>query len=98
MIPQDLIASSLALTGRTMEDMYIEKWCEWEDFINRFSYPKFYAYILNKNNLHRYYRVIKEWYIPDDATIDLLAWEFWYAIMEHQSWNSQPLIDLLSKI
>lgn len=92
-----LIESALQLTGKTMEEMEIvEATNNW--FIRYFSMPKFCYYLLSDefidtytiktNWLHCYYK----WIAPETCS------KFWQAIYEYQSWNEQPLIDLLSKI
>ena len=93
-----LIENALALTGKTMEDM--------EEAIHKpnttgkykFSIEKMCYYLLERNFLIKYYQNQKHWYTPSTETTDLTSGEFWYAIMEYQSGNEQPLIELLSKI
>lgn len=95
-----LIENALALTGKTMED--IEVWRErirdniWKNWI--FSIEKFCYYLLERNFLIKYYQNQKPWYTPSIETTDLMAGEFWYAIMEYQSGNEKPIISLLEKI
>lgn len=63
----------------------------------KFSYPQFYAYLLSPEFIEKYAEknsVISYWIDRDDIAIKMVA----KAIYEHQSWNPQPLIDLLSKI
>ena len=94
MLDNKLIESALALTGKTMEDVSDE------DTSNRlwFRIDIFCYYLLDRQFLIKYYQNQKPWYMPSIETTDLMAGEFWYAIMEYQSWNEKPLIELLSKI
>ena len=106
MLDNKLIESALQLTGKTMEDMNIPKylwdcnvnWMAFPEFWDKFSIEKFCYYLLDKKFLIKYYQNKKPWYTPSIETTDLMAGEFWYAIMEYQSWNENPLIELLSKI
>ncbi len=99
-LPQELIERALALCDKSMADMEI--WAEhireniWKNGI--FSIEKFFYYILDRQFLIKYYQNNRTWYTPNVAKTDLMAWEFWYAIMEYQSWNSEPIISLLTKI
>lgn len=113
MLSQQLIKSALALTWKTMDDMEIIE-LEWqyveyqvEDWYDEryiqttssiFSIEKFCYYLLDKKFIIKYYQNKKPWYTPSIETTDLMAGEFWYAIMEYQSWNEKPLIELLTKI
>lgn len=94
MIPQELIESALWLTGKTMEDVSDE------DTSNRlwFRIDIFCYYLLDRQFIIKYYQNQKPWYTPSIETTDLMAGEFWYAIMEYQSGDEQPLIQLLKKI
>ena len=107
MIPQELIESALQLTGKTMNDMtepefvhrtqWFPKLYHWR--INwLFSIEKFCYYLLDRQFIIKYYQNQKPWYTPSIETTDLMAGEFWYAIMEYQSWNEEPLIKLLTPI
>jgi hypothetical protein len=97
MIPQELIDKALALTGKTMEDMneidsydanaYWE-WCPW--IFHRFSYPKFYAYLFEREVVSHIWN--------DNESMKDVYFRIWNSITEHQSWNEKPMIDLLSKI
>lgn len=107
MLSQSLIKSALALTWKTMEDMYEKTsahiWICWDDddtilYGYNFSSEKFCYYLLDKKFLIKYYQNKKPWYTPSIETTDLMAGEFWYAIMEYQSDNENPLIELLEKI
>lgn len=99
MLQTELIQKALDLSGKSMEDMEEEICIPYEDtYLQEFSYPKFFYYILDRKFLIKYYQNNKPWYTPDVATTDLMAGEFWYAIMEYQSWNTEPLLELLKKI
>jgi hypothetical protein len=74
-----------------MEDM--DEILQWYVVQKFFSYPKFYAYLLSPEFIEKY----KEPFYDFDQTraaLDRVS----YAIYQHQSWNPQPLIDLLTKI
>ena len=99
-IPQELIENALALTGKKMEDM-----CIYSDFWEDFSKEYFCYYLLSTEFIEKYIPIIIEevylWeYNSDfDADPETVSCEyFWTAICEYQKGNSQPLIDLLSKI
>ncbi len=94
MIPQELIEKALALTGKTMEDMkeyIIPKWKPYDYWRYEFSYPKFCYYLLSEKFIEKYTSPL---WTSIPWTTSLIA----KAIYEYQSWNEQPLIDLLSKI
>ena len=95
MIPQELIESALQLMGKTMEDM--EEYEE-NEIVWIFSIEKFCYYLLDRKFIIKYYQNQKPWYTPSIETTDLMAGEFWYAIMEYQFWQEQPLIQLLTPI
>ena len=104
-----LIEKALALWGKTMEDM---EWLfyttpsddnqkyllDCDDHYKYFSIQKFWWYLLSPEFIEKYYESQRPWYTPDQATLDLMSWEFGYAIYEYQSGNSEPLVYLLSKI
>ena len=94
MLDNKLIESALWLTGKTMEDVSDE------DTSNRlwFRIDIFCYYLLDRQFIIKYYQNQKPWYTPSIETTDLMAGEFWYAIMEYQSGDEQPLIQLLKKI
>ena len=94
MLDNKLIESALQLTGKTMEDVSDE------DTSNRlwFRIDIFCYYLLDRQFIIKYYQNQKPWYTPSIETTDLMAGEFWYAIMEYQSGDEQPLIQLLKKI
>ncbi len=100
MIPQELIESALQLTGKTMEDMEVVSGViyQQEELTYRFSIEKFCYYLLDRQFIIKYYQNQKPWYTPSIETTDLMAGEFWYAIMEYQSGDEQPLIQLLTPI
>ena len=95
MLDNKLIESALQLTGKTMKE--IEEYEE-NEIVWIFSIEKFSYYLLDRNFLIKYYQNQKPWYTPSIETTDLMAGEFWYAIMEYQSWQEQPLIELLTPI
>ena len=106
MINQQLIDNALKLCGKSMDDMNIPRylwdsvvnWMAFPEFWEEFSYPNFFYYILDRQFLIKYYQNNKPWYTPHTATTDLMSGEFGYAIMEYQSWNPEPIEDLLCKI
>lgn len=98
-IPQELIDSALALTGKT-ED-YLYEWA-YDEIVKDVDYNKLYAYILSPVFIEKYiklldskndYTYIDYGYAPSQVSSD-----FWTAIYEHQSWDSSALISLLQKI
>ena len=106
MIDIKLITSALELCGKSMEDMDWEY--VWSD-TEYFSYPRFFYYILSPEFIEKYRKVYDDYddifhipmvYTPkewDKATL-WTACTVWWAIYEYQSWNSEPIISLLSKI
>lgn len=95
MIPQELIEKALSLTGKTIEDMREISGVIYqiEELTYRFSYPKFYAYLLS-------HEFTEEYYYKADMSSEFhprfdIPNLFGKAIYEHQKWNVQPLIDLL---
>lgn len=80
-----LIENALAITGKTMEDMYQRNLDNMFNF--SFSIEKFCYYLLSKPFLTEYVHKY-EWWIDD----------FWNAIFQYQDWNEKPLKELLSKI
>ena len=110
-LPQELIERALALTGKTIKDMYVLGWTydneyiispekiskleEWDLYIY-FCIKSFCFYLLSPE-------FIEEFYYKSDMSSEwkckfLLPQDFWIAINFFQDWNSQPLIDLLEKI
>ena len=95
-----LIENALALCEYMYDDMEVVSWVIYqkEELTYRFSIEKFCYYLLERHFLIKYYQNQNPWYMPSTETTDLMAGEFWYAIMEYQSGNEKPLIELLSKI
>lgn len=89
MIKTELIDSALKLTGKTMEDM------EWD--IWKFSMPRFCYYLLSPEFVEKYSKTIN-WEFFFDWQEERVARMFWLNIYRFQSWDEEPLIDLLSKI
>lgn len=94
MLKQELIENALALTEKTMEDMYYLKWysLQYEFLIECFCYyllsPEFiekYAWIIN----WEYYFVWQE---------ERMSATVWKVIYEYQQGNEEPLTNLLSKL
>ena len=91
-IPQDLIIRAFTLTGKTMEDMYAGHIWQYEVEWN-FSYPKFFYYLLSPEFIEKY-----------DDMDGMQWWElfivkiFWQAIYEYQKWDTEPIVELLTKI
>ena len=102
MLDNKLIESALWLTGKTMdlvlETKTIDHWSYWHEPYEVISIEKFSYYLLDRNFLIKYYQNQKPWYTPSKETTDLMAGEFWYAIMEYQSGDEQPLTQLLINI
>lgn len=94
---QKLIESALWLTGKTMGDMEEIIATNIMDYYNTDIYPefsieKFCYYLLSPSFIEKYRTMTNVYpYIPSVYT-DQIA----MAIYEYQSWNEQPLIDLLS--
>lgn len=113
-LPQELITKALSLTWKTIDDMQEETSFEDMDEENwwyrtivesKFSIEKFCFFLLSPEFIEKYMPIfIKEFYIweynPDyDTSPVTLSYQYyWEAIWEYQKGNSQPLIDLLSKI
>jgi len=97
MLDNKLIESALQLTGKKLYEM--NRWYSWEYEVEfKFCIAEFCYYLLERHFLIKYYQNQNPWYTTSIETTDLMAGEFWYAIMEYQSWNENPLIELLSKI
>ena len=100
MLNNTLIENALNLTGKTMEDMkeLIDLWNN--DAGYYFSIEKFCYYLLSPEFIEKYYKNMypnKEIYTYSN----FFHWyteRFWIAIYEYQSWNEEPLQELLSKI
>lgn len=95
-----LIESSLALTGKTMEDMNRCIYCEMVLWAKKeFSIEKFCYYLLSPEFIEKYLDTIYQYAkISKPDRMKMIARWYWDAIYEYQSGNEQPLIDLLSKI
>jgi hypothetical protein len=92
-IPHELIIRALALTRMTMEDITeIVPDGGWYEYEDDFSYPKFFYYLLSPEFIEKY-NIIEQtgWGEPNECL-------FWLAIHEYQSWNSAPIVELLTKI
>jgi hypothetical protein len=96
LIPQKLIEKALALTSKTIEDMYAGNIWQYEVEWN-FSYQKFFYYLLSPEFIEKYDNHIKQDFIYIDGKKDIYRL-FWQAIWEYQSWDSDLIIWLLSKI
>lgn len=101
MIKTELIDSALKLTGKTMEDMEIDKYIrttpDWFCiFDTNFSIEKFSYYILSPEFIEKY----QENCINDfESYTDIVLSElFWRALYLYQSGNEKHLIELLFKI
>lgn len=91
----ELIEKSLQLTGKTFFDMFEIQSClyNWTP-LTEFSIERFCFYLLSPEFIEKYK-------IRNPIASEKPSWVSYiigYAIYEYQSWNSQPLIDLLSKI
>ena len=87
MLDNKLIESALQLTGKTMEDVSDE------DTSNRlwFRIDRFCYYLISEDFIKSY----KE--SPGNYGMNIEI-DFLYAIQDYQSWNEQPLIELLSPV
>lgn len=94
---KELIEKALALTWKTMGDMWEMIWWDFDyGDTYYFSYPKFFAYLLSSEFIEKYYYeadMSSEWY-----SLYPISWLFWHWIYCYQSWNPEPLEDLLYKI
>jgi hypothetical protein len=59
-IPTELIEKALELTGKTMEDMTQFEAKKWEEIEEKFSYPKFYTYLLSPEFIEKYEKHTKQ--------------------------------------
>lgn len=105
MIPNKLIDKALKLTGKTMEDIeekyaiYANTTTEFGIIKYRFSIEKFCYYLLSESFIENYLDALYQYAkISKPERLRIIAWRFWDAIFLYQSWNEQPLIDLLTKI
>lgn len=105
MIKQEIIERALALTGKTMEDMWeiVRKSdceCKYAHFSDYdFSYQKFFYYLISTEFIEKYEPLyhkyhIEWWYIWDNP----LPKKFLTAIYKYQKWSPEYLILLLAKI
>lgn len=85
MLDTKLIENALALTGKTMEDMNILP------VLCKFSIQNFCYYLLSPEFIGKYCEI-------DDIRPSQWIVIIWWAIYKYQSGDSQPLIELLSKI
>ena len=100
-IPTHLIESALKLTGKKIEDMNIKIWQYHEWDIHKwehFSIEKFAYFLLSPEFIRKYRKpsTYEEW--APEFEWAMQVEEFWWAIYEYQSWNPEPLINLLKKI
>ena len=92
MLDPTLIEKALALTGKTLDDMFwwMTGWYEneyWElPFEDKFSMAEFCYYLLSPEFIEKY-----DWIIHTSRY-------FWEAIYEYQKGNKEPLTNLLSKL
>ena len=99
-----LIESALWLTGKTLFEM--SRWYMWEYEVEfHFCMAEFCYYLLSPEFIEKYAQIaIKEFYSweynwdYDENPITLSLWLLAESVYYYQSWNEQPLIDLLSKI
>ena len=90
-----LIANALALCGKTYEDFAFEELDEW--IFDTFSIEKFAYFLLSPDFIEKY---IEQWWW-DTGEIDIsnaIASSIGIIIYKYQSWNPEPLINLLTKI
>lgn len=93
-IPNELIERALQLTGKSMEDMNRCIYCEMVLWAKKeFSIEKFFYYLLSKDFINKYKIKMNEWF----HRLYYIQM-FWTAIYDYSSWNSEPIISLLSKI
>ena len=99
MIDNKLIESALWLTGKTMEDTEEVSGViyQQEELTYRFSIEKFCYYLLSPEFVEKYSKTIN-WEFFFDWQEERVARMFWLNIYRFQSWDEEPLIDLLSKI
>jgi hypothetical protein len=93
------IESALALTGKTMEDiqeMTSQDRYDWMWYY-RISIEKFFYYLLSPEFIEEYKQSRKSlfWTMQSEY---YYCERFWQAIYEYQSWNSAPIVELLTKI
>lgn len=96
MIYNTLIENALALTGKKLYEM--NRWYSWEYEVEyKFCIAEFCYYLLSPEFIEKYSKTIN-WEFFFDWQEERVARMFWLNIYRFQSWDEQPLIDLLSKI
>jgi len=99
-LPKELIEKALALCDK--KEDYIELWCY--DECIWYDYHKFFYYLLSSEFIEKYTSISINFdrrQIADKNDKNYknsVASDIWYAIYEYQSWNSEPIISLLTKI
>ncbi len=96
---QKLIESALWLTGKTPLDMRVTYKIDknTRQIVEEFSIEKFCYYLLSPSFIEKYAEIINwEYYFVWQE--ERMSATIWKAIYEYQTWNEQPLIDLLNKI
>ena len=99
-IPKELIEKALTLTGKSEFEMIeLTLWYnDWDKIITKWKFciEKFCYYLLSPEFIEKYDSII---YPESSSPVPYLqSLRFWQAIYEYQTWNTQPFIDLLSKI
>lgn len=98
-LPTELIEKSLALTGKTMEEVSeAQYWNNWTPvrIQDKFSIEKFCYYLLSESFIEDFYYKADYSSLWNDRT-DLSA-HIGIAIYKYQKWDPEPLIELLSNI
>lgn len=96
MIYNTLIENALALTVKKLYEM--NRWYSWEYEVEyKFCIAEFCYYLLSPEFIEKYSKTIN-WEFFFDWQEERVARMFWLNIYRFQSWDEQPLIDLLSKI
>ena len=86
------IEKALALTGKKMEDM--KRWYIWKYEVEwNFCIAEFCYYLISKDFQEKYIDFLKDGIVKEHS-----SYVFLFAIQDYQSWNEQPLKDLLNKI
>ena len=96
-LPQELISKALALTGKTMEDIKEDVYHDF-NWDTNFSIEKFCFFLLSPEFIEKYAIFHLEMWVSWFSDHEASLFRFSKSIYEYQKWNSQPLIDLLSKI
>lgn len=99
-----LIENALVLTGKTLDDVTVDTIEYYDvdvlDVSTSISIENFCYYLLSPEFIEKY-RILEnsQWEHEDDfLEEDSITMYFWKAIWQYQSGNSEPLIELLSKI